>query len=155
MTYFASGTSATARAESQLLASTEEDLTKLEESRARLVASGEDPENWRIPDPARHRQRRAEYEAGCAQEEVERQVTLDRLRDQVVTDGRAAWEQGARFFAPVLFQPLARTTGHWETALTEVTEIGWRLDAWDVIGPAPDPFGYTVTLIQTLFVRSA
>jgi hypothetical protein len=86
-------------------------------------------------------------------EEQERQATLDRIRRQAAEDAAAAWDREDRYYAPVLFQPLARTDGDWEAALTEISQVGWRLDSWHVIGPAPEPFGQTVTLIQTLFVR--
>jgi len=98
----------------------------------------------------RHRDdARREHEAF----ERERRAELSKIRKQAVKDARAAWNAGDAFFAPVLFQQLARDGAGWEVALQEVSAIGWRLDSWQVIGPAPSSFEGTVTLIQTLFVR--
>lgn len=85
--------------------------------------------------------------------EDERRAALSKIREQAIADARAAWNAGNAFFAPVLFQQLARDGAGWEVALQEVTAVGWRLDSWQVIGAAPSPFESTVTLIQTLFVR--
>jgi hypothetical protein len=85
--------------------------------------------------------------------ESERRAALSTIRDQVIEDAQAAWNSGQGFFAPVLFQPLVRTGVDWEGTLSDITAIGWRLDSWQVVGAAPEPFEATVTLIQSLFTR--
>lgn len=76
--------------------------------------------------------------------EDERRAALSKIREQAIADARAAWNASNAFFAPVLFQQLARDGAGWEVALQEVTAVGWRLDSWQVIG-APSPFESTVT----------
>lgn len=153
MKYFAAATSPYAEALARLRASNEESLKRIENARARLKESGTDPDMYGILDPVKQRSENATSEEKWAQEEAARRALLDEIRQQADADAGSAWHRGDRFFAPVLFQTLARSDGDWEAALTQITELGWRLDSWQVIGPAPDPFSYTVTLIQTLFTR--
>lgn len=134
--------------------------TRIDQAAAELERLGLDPSLY-IPAERPFgkvvRQREASLRAAARQKheavEDERRAALSDIRKQVVEDARAAWQSGGAFFAPVLFQQLARDGAGWETALEEVTTIGWRLDSWQVIGAAPTPFEHAVTLIQTLFVR--
>ena len=153
VTYFAAATSPIVEALTRLRSGNEENLAKIDQERARMVESGMSPDQFGILDPAKQRREFAASEHREAREEAERRTTLDEIRSQATADAGTAWDRGEVFFAPVLFQPLARTDGGWEAALTQITQVGWRLDSWQVIGPAPDPFGHTVTLIQTLFIR--
>jgi len=153
VTYFAAGTSSLDEALRQLRATNEEGLAKIDQARASIVEGGMSPDQFGILDPGKLRRESAAAEHRWALEEAERRTTLDHIRGRATADAHTAWDRDEMYFAPVLFQPLARTDGGWETALTHITQVGWRLHSWQVIGPAPEPFGYTVTLIQTLFIR--
>lgn len=135
----------------------EELVAKAEEAAARMGRSGSDlaaslvDESRRHLDKARHDRETKLQERETRAAEL--QTALSAIRGQAVLDAEVAWRAGDAFFAAVLFQPLERAGDGWEVALSEVIAIGWRLDSWQVIGPAPSPFEGRVTLIQTLFVR--
>lgn len=84
---------------------------------------------------------------------AEAQAALSEIGDRALLDAQSAWRAGSDFFAPVLFQQVARDGAGWEVLLYDISAIGWRLHSWQVIGPAPAPFEARVTLLQTLFVR--
>ncbi|MFB8230619.1 hypothetical protein [Cellulosimicrobium sp. NPDC055967] len=138
------------------LASTQDAENEAAEARASLERLGEDPDLWLsralggTPESAARREedRRSADDAEAAARE-----DLAGVRRQAVSDARDAWAAADQYFAPVLFQPVSRDGERWERALHEIAEIGWRLQSWQVVGPAPEPFGSRVTLIQTLSVR--
>lgn len=152
MKYFAVMTSRAAELLAQLHASTQVSLNEAEAARERMRESGFDPDLYGISDLATERDRTDAAVQQAAQQEAERRAALSEIGFQATRDAHTAWDRGDTFFAPILCQPLGRLGVDWETALTQITEIGWRLNAWQVIGPAPEPFD-RVTLIQTLFER--
>ncbi len=132
---------------------------KFSETRAIFERAGEDPDLYvpRLRDEAAVASRREQELEGMRRRadaaEVPLREALTGVRQQAVSDALGAWSGGELFFAPLLFQPRWRDGERWERALHEIAEIGWRLQSWQVVGPAPEPFGPRVTLIQTLFVR--
>lgn len=147
MRYFADTTSPLAEAVHRVQADTDANFAKAE------ATGGPDDLKRDGIDIARERKELERARQREATQEAERRDTLKTIAHQAAADAVAAWDRGDAFFAPVLFQPLTRVDAGWETALTQITEVGWHLDSWQVLGPAPEPFGHTVTLIQTLFTR--
>ncbi|NLI19754.1 MAG: hypothetical protein GX427_13265 [Actinomycetales bacterium] len=137
----------------------EELVTKTEELAAIFEQAGGDgvraPEYVDSAKRNRDKARRDRDERRQEQKtkKAELQAALSEICDQAVQDAQVAWGAGEPFFAPVLFQQVVRDRLGFEDALREITTIGWRLDSWQVIGPAPSPFEGRVTLIQTLFIR--
>lgn len=157
MTYFAPGYTCAAAEppiSMRLLEQADESMTRAQSTWDRL---GLDPRDYGLKrsQDVRDEIRQQRDEARRRSEEAEdvARQTLAEIRQQAVSDAEEAWNAGEGFFAPVLAQPLRREGSGWEGALRDITAIGWRLDSWQVIGPAPEPFGSAVTLIQTLFVR--
>lgn len=140
------------RIRERTLATQERLVTKTEELVADMASRGRDPLTFGV-DIDKVRRDRDKLREQVEAEKAEGRAALDGIREQAVADAQAAWDRGDAYFAPVLFQPMARDGGGWEVALQEITEFGWRLDSWQVIGPAPAPFMATVTLIQTLLTR--
>ena len=149
MDYFASNTSSLAHLGELTRVSIESKWAELEGRVGKTLAhfdlGGIDVAKKRV-EHAQARQREAEEELG-------RQRSLAQIVRRATQDATQAWERGDPVFAPVLFQPLMRVECGWEAATSEISRVGWTLDSWQIIGPAPDPFNFTVTLIQTLFKR--
>lgn len=149
MDYFASATSPIESifhaTDASIEATWEETESHSGETLALLAARG--------TDVAKERRKRGEARQRAAERERERQQSLAQVARRATHDAATAWDRGDAVFAPVLFQTLMRVEMGWEAALSEISQLGWRLDSWQVIGPAPDPFSYTVVMIQTLFKR--
>lgn len=137
-----------------VLAARQKTATTMREAADSVERSGLDVQKYLSDfDPAMGQREHDESLRDHQAVEGKLRETLRSIREQAGKDAHAAWVGDEEYFAPVLFQPLIRQEAGWETALKEITAIGWILDSWQVIGPAPAPFGGTVTLIQTLFAR--
>lgn len=123
----------------------------------KMRGAGVDPDDYiALASPAataKAQQRKRDLEERLAAAANQSVLALIEIRERAVDDARVAWQAGETYFAPVLFQPLKRDDARWEVALGDIAAVGWTLDSWQVIGPAPEPFDARVTLIQTLFTR--
>lgn len=158
VTYFQGSLGPQVAVEAAIVANYATALSEYESAVARIEGAGLDPASF-LPTPRRGskagdtKRKLDDARRRLAEEEAIVEASLSEIRHQVISDAQGAWAASDLYFAPVLFQKLKRAGAGWESMLVEITAVGWRLDSWQVIGPAPEPFGTSVTLLQALFVR--
>jgi hypothetical protein len=153
--YFVSAHSDEAALAARLLEMNVGSRTRLEATRTSLTSSGIRIDDF-FPVSAERQIANVEeliannvksFDEACARDSG----LLDDICRQVMEDAHSLWEAGRGYFAPVLYQTVMRSDASIEKLIDRIIDVGWQFNSWQVIGPAPEPFGHRVTLIQAIF----